>query len=372
MMLRRGCICAIIALICISCNKAASAARVPEHMALKSSDLKADALLKQQGGEGSECEEERFRKSMLTLIKEMPLIGLFDDIKHETKFEASGMTVAPFKDKRYTTEEWLWIVFDNLHALGRVDRHFEFAAKQNMLVGHKPDEDDSQFEGITYVESTGHFLAVEEVRYHEEHGKLHPFTHELRLSSDGTQYETIQVCPVHFELRHENKGFEGLHFQQRGEEGLLMGLCEGNHCWGGKRGRDAGHGRIVVSVNNGKSGKECGWDVLKIVKIPRTAFFADYSGMAVRGDRITIVSQEDSAMWIGTFDFEALEFTDEGRVFNFPRDNHCDIMYCNVEGVQWLDDVRFVVTSDKAKSSQSYRCVAQEQKVHIFALPQGA
>jgi hypothetical protein len=32
-------------------------------------------------------------------------------------------------------------------------------------------------------------------------------------------------------------------------------------------------------------------------------------------------------------DWEALEFSDESRVFHFPRDNHCDIMYCNVEGV---------------------------------------
>jgi hypothetical protein len=38
-----------------------------------------------------------------------------------------------------------------------------------------------------------------------------------------------------------------------------------------------------------------------------------------------IVSQENSAMWVGNFDFEALEFTDEGTVFNFPRDNHCDV-----------------------------------------------
>jgi hypothetical protein len=37
-------------------------------------------------------------------------------------------------------------VFDNLHALGRIDRHFQFAAKKNLLVGHKPDEEDSQFE----------------------------------------------------------------------------------------------------------------------------------------------------------------------------------------------------------------------------------
>jgi hypothetical protein len=40
----------------------------------------------------------------------------------------------------------------------------------------------------------------------------------------------VQVCPVHFILKHENKGFEGVHYQQRGEEGLLMGLCEGVYC----------------------------------------------------------------------------------------------------------------------------------------------
>jgi hypothetical protein len=38
-----------------------------------------------------------------------------------------------------------------------------------------------------------------------------------------------------------------------------------------------------------------------------------------------IVSQENSAMWVGTFDFEALKFTSEGAVYNFPRDNHCDV-----------------------------------------------
>jgi hypothetical protein len=29
--------------------------------------------------------------------------------------------------------------------------------------------------------------------------------------------------------------------------------------------------------------------------------------------------------WLGTFDFEALEFTSEGEVFYFPRDHHCDV-----------------------------------------------
>lgn len=60
------------------------------------------------------------------------------------RFEASGMTIAPYKDPQYATSEWLWIVFDNLHALGRVDEHFEFKAKKNRLLGTM--ELDSQFE----------------------------------------------------------------------------------------------------------------------------------------------------------------------------------------------------------------------------------
>lgn len=48
------------------------------------------------------------------------------------------------------------------------------------------------------------------------------------------------------------------------------------------------------------------------------------------------------------------------------------MIYCNVEGIQWLDDVRIVIASDKAKKDQPFRCVEKEQRVHIFALPEGA
>lgn len=42
---------------------------------------------------------------------------------------------------------------------------------------------------------------------------------------------------------------------------------------------------------------------------------------------MAITSQENSAMWVGYFDFEALEFSDEGsQVYHFPRDNHCDMV----------------------------------------------
>eukprot|EP00775_Hariotina_reticulata_P002900 gene2900-3188_t len=119
-------------------------------------------------------------------------------------------------------------------------------------------------------------------------------------------------------------------------------------------------------------GDACAWDVVKVVHIPRTADFTDYSGMAFRGNRVAIISQENATVWVGTFDFDQLEFVDEGKVYHFPRDNHCDIIFCNVEGVEWLDDARLVISSDKAKRYQSFRCVRHEQRIHIFALPENA
>lgn len=47
-------------------------------------------------------------------------------------------------------------------------------------------------QGLTFVESTGHFIAIEEVKDHEQHG-LHPYTHELKVNEDSTDYSTVQV-----------------------------------------------------------------------------------------------------------------------------------------------------------------------------------
>ena len=47
------------------------------------------------------------------------------------------------------------------------------------------------------------------------------------------------------------------------------------------------------------------------------------------------------------------------------------MLYCNAEGIQWLDNYRLLVTSDKAKSSQPFWCDTKDQSIHIFALPPG-
>lgn len=154
-----------------------------------------------------------------------------------------------------------------------------------------------------------------------------------------------------------------------------------------------------------------------MVDVPSAANFMDYSGMDFNADgRVAITSQEDSAVFVGQFDWEALEFSDGGtggpdaRVYYFPRNEHCEMVrkrggeeeagkgalwwggrlvlfgrsvcspppikkllrqiYCNVEGVSWLDDSRLIVASDKAKSDQPYVCTEHDQSIAIFALPQ--
>ena len=44
-----------------------------------------------------------------------------------------------------------------------------------------------------------------------------------------------------------------------------------------------------MSEFNGKSGQDCGWDVIKTVEIPSKANFIDYSGMAFRGNKVRLL-----------------------------------------------------------------------------------
>jgi len=291
----------------------------------------------------------------------MPFVGLFDDVRESATFEASGMTSA---------NGWLWVVFDNLKSIGRIDEHFVFRGDGNKLIGETGE--DSQFEGLTYVKSSGHFLAVQEVVNDETHGLI-PYVEEIDIDKNEDTYKVINKCHVHYELSHGNKGFEGLHLHEadNGEQ-FLMGLCEGNYCSGGKEGRIPGHGRIIVTkYNEANDEEDCSWEVVKEIHIPKAAYFQDYSGIAFRGDRVAVISQENSAVYVTYFDWEKLDFAPEKgeTIYNFPRSVDREYIYCNVEGIEWLDDYRLVISSDKAKKDQPFRCTAKDQMVSIFALP---
>lgn len=106
----------------------------------------------------------------------------------------------------------------------------------------------------------------------------------------------------------------------------------------------------------------CKWVTEKVIEVPRTADFRDYSDIDVHGDsgpvsRIAITSQEDAAIWIGHIDLEKFDFVGDGEVLHFPRSTgDCEERYCNIEGVQFIDECALVVLFVSVTDSLSDHC----------------
>lgn len=334
----------------------------------------------------SDCEVKSYKKNVLKLVKETPFAGLFRENKNQSRWEASG--VAAVRGKYY-------VVFDSSMALGLLDDSFSFRGKDNILIGEPGPE--SQFEGIAYVPANDTFLllheALPEVDLFKNKKKittnklLHnrksqkdgdtpftPYITTVKINPDNTDYEIINQCPVDFVLEYENKGFESImYIDTLDGQAFLLGLCEGNYCLGGARGEEAGNGRIVVSQLEFLA-DGCVWKPQKTINIPESAAFMDYSGMAFNHatKKFAVLSQENAAVWIGDFDLERVDFTSEsGVIYHFPRSDTCQTVFCNAEGIQWLDNYRLLISSDKSKSNQPYYCGPHDQSIAIMAMPPG-
>jgi len=307
----------------------------------------------------------------MKLIKEMPFIGLFNNLQNQTRFEASGIAIA----KGYG-----WVVYDSLRAIGRVDLRFNFRGVENLLIPEDQNERESQFEGLSYCESTDTFFVVRETYLDPETGKLVSKTEELKFAPDNSKYSVVGSCILDYTFEDTNKGIESMYYFEKGGERYLMALCESNYCrtivptpeQPDPPGLDRGHGRVILAKMTTAPDGDCEWAVEKVIKVPRRAKFLDFAGMAFHGymgRRVAVISQEDAALWIGEFDWDEMEFVGKGKVFHFPRNEHCEKIYCNVEGVQFIDSHRVVLTSDKAKSIQPHACMHKDQSIQIMALP---
>jgi len=312
------------------------------------------------------CFGKAYRKKTLKAIKDMPYIGLFDDLKDNFRFEASGHVIAKGSS---------WVVFDNMRTIGKVDLHFNFNNPNSKLLTEEGMEDrESQFEGLAYSASTDTFIIVRE-SWNSDEGRLIGKTEEVKMDDKKGTFKVIRNCTIDFEFEDENKGFEGIYYFERDGKRLFMGLCESNYCKTiiGKEppGLDRGHGRLVVAELQEDDGV-CEWKTQKVIDIPKKAKFLDYSAIAFHGymgESVAITSQEDAAVWVGVFDWESLEFDGDGDVWHFPRNEHCEKLYCNVEGIQFLDGQRVALTSDKSKSIQPHSCMQKDQSFHVMALP---
>jgi len=144
--------------------------------------------------------------------------------------------------------------------------------------------------------------------------------------------------------------------------------------------------------------------VEKVVPLPESAAFEDYSGLDLRDGVLAVLSQADGALWVGRWDADREEAVDlletatggghegnkangttppaappdwPGPVFPLPRDRSCRRALCTAEGVGWLDPpatlgARLVLTTDRAKPGAfPWACVAASQGLHVVALPEG-
>jgi hypothetical protein len=105
------------------------------------------------------------------------------------------------------------------------------------------------------------------------------------------------------------------------------------------------------------------------IRLPETLLFQDYSGIAVTGDRIAVVSQASSALWLGNLAAASWQVTDAGTSYALPRNADGSIVYGTAEGVSWIAPDLVVMVSDKAKPEQDRRCRAKDQSIHIFGIP---
>jgi len=296
----------------------------------------------------------------LRLEHEAKLVDLVEPLDGAAgrRLEASGVLAK---------DDGFYVIFDNLPDIVRLGPGLVAGVPENRFFTQERRE-ATGFEDIAYDPGSDRFFALIEalpVRSETYQAKVQQFDGSLRyLRSDW----------LDFPLADANKGLEGLTCLRRNGRTCLLAMCEGNRCRGGSAGRRPGGGRIQVFTEAGPRG---GWVHTGTIRLPRALEFEDYSGISLVGDRLAVVSQASSALWVGRLCRNGSdvidEVADEGTVFRFPTDSRGRTVYRTVEGVSWLGDDRVVVVSDKVKpGSGEGSGRAKDQSIHIFTIPTAA
>lgn len=335
------------------------------------------------------CDTKSYQRTSLIHLASTKLGAVFPDASGMKQFEASGVAVCP--DGRAA------IIYDNAHTIGLIDAGtlIPFAPRGVTLGQRRANQ--SQHEGVAWRTDGGGpptVLALVEAAVDPSDGETKARIDEYRVPAARSLLRlgappnpSIQKCWIQgLTFSHDNKGLEDLVYLGAGR---ALALCEGNRCSGGARGRDPGHGRLVVLTYTPAGGAPCAWTVDKLLALPSDAYFTDYAGLALRragnGDGasiLAVLSQTDAALWVGRFNASSLEFEphddDTNRLFSLPRDALCRPTLCNAEGIDFLDDpsirgpARVVVTTDKARPGAPWACVRGSESVYVLGLPRGA
>jgi hypothetical protein len=284
----------------------------------------------------------------LELVREHKIYELLSGGSADDRLEASGVCVR---------DGCFYVIFDNSPHIARLDGSLAVGSPVNTLLRQRGES--AGFEDVTYHERARRFLIIIESLIHRT-GVYKPNIEEY---DDDFRY--LENNWVDFALEGENKGMEGLAYVHRDGQDYVLGLCEGNKCKGGKQGRKPGGGRIQIFQKGSDQ-----WDHKGTIKLPKAVRFVDYASLDVDGNRIAVVSQITSALWIGAFREDGWGFCDDGVMYPFPRNEAGETIYCTIEGVSWITPRQIVVVSDKSKpGKQSELCRGKDQSIHIFDIP---
>jgi hypothetical protein len=286
------------------------------------------------------------RRSGFRVVRERKLVELLPAPQYGGVLEASGVVV---KDGQYI------VVFDNVRRVAQVGPSLAPGSADHTWLGRLRQGEG--YEDIAYSSHLRRFYALIEAEKHPD-GTYKAIIEEF---DDRFRYKGRGRVDVSFETR--NRGFEGLTAVRSNGADYLLALCEGNEGHGGIRGRTPGGGRIHVLQKRG-----AGWQSIAQIRLPSSLDFKDYSALALRGDRLAVVSQKSARMWIGKIHLRSWTIDDDGRTYDFPRNAHGKRLYCTVEGVDWLSPTTFVMVSDLRKKGYPDRCSGTDQSIHIFRL----
>lgn len=283
----------------------------------------------------------------LKLVTERKLALFVPPPPESAVLEASG--VVAMGDSFY-------VIFDNIRRIARIDRRLLPRSNKNGWLG-RPREGDG-YEDIAYSPHLRRFYLLIEAEKHPDGN----YKSQIDECDESGKYQRRRWVDVPFDKR--NTGFEGLSVARSNEKDYLLALCEGNRCRAGRRGRKGGGGRIHVLQKTATV-----WQPVHRIKLPSTLDFEDYSAVALRGDRIAVVSQRSSRLWIGRLRISDWTIVGDGRTFDFPRTRKGKRLYCTVEGLSWLSDDTFVAVSDLPKRKDPGRCGRKGEAIHIFRVP---
>ena len=283
---------------------------------------------------------------LLELVAEDKVANLLNGDDVPSRLEASGV---------FFLDGFFYVIFDNLRQIAQIKKDLSHI-QENRLISVKREKIEDAFEDITYNHSKQKFYLVLESLERTQG------IYQAQIEEYDRNFNFLEASWVDFTFESENKGFEGLEYVEKNGKEYLLALCEGNKCKGGKKGREPGGGRVQVLQK-----KENYWKKIHTTKLPKTLQFEDYSALSLENNRLAVISQTTAKMWIGTFQVNEWDFVDDGVTYDFPTNEAGEIIYCNVEGVCWLNSNQIVVVSDKCKSSkQPTRCQPKDQSIHIF------